>query len=94
MKWTYHARVERMGGRMADILTMDEVQAQLHKCKDELHPFGQTGVRVKELDEVLTLDGSTGNEVWAVVDEAERIVTVMLRNAGQRMNHQWSKEIR
>lgn len=93
LHWTWHGR-KRMAGRMARLATADEVEARLAKCKADLSESGQTGVRVKALAHTLTVAGSTGSEVWAVVDEAERIVTVMLREPGQPMNRQWENQIR
>jgi hypothetical protein len=93
MKWTWHAQ-QRMAGRMARLASAAEIESRLAQCEGDLSKSGQTGVRVKALRHTLTVDGSTGSEVWAVVDEAERIVTVMLRDKGQAMNRQWMKEVR
>lgn len=95
LHWTVHAlhRLEHRTGRF-DLVSKAEVDKRLAACKDELSKSGQTGVRIKRLHRRYTLLNSYGDEVWAVVDEGERVVTLMLRVRGQSMNHQWVNEVK
>lgn len=96
INWTWHAR-KRMQGRMSGLASAEQVEEAVSKCSDRLAKNGQTGVRIHRLRSTFEVAGSTGDEVWAVIDTADgpaRIVTVMLRETGQRKNGHWKSEIK
>lgn len=85
--FTQHAH-GRIVDRLAQVITPADIWRAVARF-DGQYKVGETHVLVKRLDSTLVLaDGSTGDEVWAVVkrrpgEDTAHIVTAMLRGSWQ-----------